>query len=357
MDLVAVTLPGYERAMSSLSLLDCEAVTAVGDCAAQVASSIRAGIQRQTGSSFIGLDGNPLVLASVPESWLPVLNVASLSPQHGRALRLLTLALAELDHRQALPPDAAIILVLPPFTSVGDEERFHQLMTQRMPGTSSPRRIEILTGDAVTGIQALVRAGEWLAAGASRVVIAAADSCGDPRQLLAVRPFPLRTTEAEGTVLGDGAVVLVIGPQVADTVVIAGVGVVDEPADLQERQPRLATALTAAIQLATAPAPAEPAAFVFSGSAGHPIEVIEYGLVTARLHPLLSNEARMIAARDHHGYLGPASALLGLAIAHGGYRRGWLSGHGLVIAYAHGQRAVCSLKLPATVPDDPAVRG
>ena len=331
-----------------MSVYDCAAVTAVGGCAAQVAASIRAGIQRLCSSSFVGLNGHPLILAQVNDQWLPPLEVSKLSTQHGRAIRLLVLALTEIAERKSVPANVEMILALPSFTAQNEEAHFRGVLTNACSSIGLSPQLEIFTGDSVAGLRALQRAGERISQGTPQILVGGAESCLDPRVLLSTRTPPLRTEESSGIVLGEGAAFVVLGPRMPNMVQISGVGIAHEPNDLAERQPRIASSLASAIQTAMEDAGPLRVSFVCSGSSGRTEDVQEFGIIQARLHTRFTEKVRVIEPVKNHGYLGPVSALVGVIVAWGGFQRKWLSGEGLILAAEHGQRGCCWISVPKT---------
>lgn len=221
----------------------------VGLSADAASLAVRAGVVRKAELPYCDDAGRPIVGS----------HLAQLDKHHpdGRWFHLLAYALEDLagTTRYRLQ-DAKWLCVIPSrareasATSADLAKRLGAWLGFERPLTG----LEILSGDARSGVRALARARELISQGeAPAVLVCASDSLVSPRRLLELSRASRLLTEdnSDGVIPGEAAACLLLTPHSAEALgAIRGIGFGREPALLDNDVPLRADGLVAAARSA-----------------------------------------------------------------------------------------------------------
>lgn len=313
-------------------------MTPVGDCAAQTASSVRAGICRYRESSIHNRRFQPMTLALLPEDALPPLapeleTLAGLTSRQIRMLRLAAPALREtlagLDPKERPPLFLGVPEPLPDRPPVVSEAFLDQLVLQAGAGFARERSSLFPLGRAA-GMHALRAGLEALEQGAPAVLVGGVDSYLDL--------YLLGTLDLEGRVLaegvmegfcpGEGAAFLLLRPSSAapGTCLVHPPGLASESGHRYSSEPYKGEALSEAIRAALAPMNGAKVRSVFASLNGESFGAKEWGVAVLRNKAGLEEPFRFEHPAECFGDTGAAIGPLLLGIAAVGLQKGWLAG-------------------------------
>lgn len=334
-------------------------VTAVGDSAAQTATSVRAGISRYRESAVRNARGAPMTLALLPDEALPPLAtplaaVAGLTSRQRRMLRLAAPALREA--LAAAPPGSP-----PPLFLAGPEplegrpppadEAFLDLLHIQARGAFAREGSSVFPSGRAGGFQALAAALEALARGTPSALVGGVDTFLDL--------YLLGTLDREGRVLaegvldgfcpGEGAGFLLLSPEPAPgAAFLHPPGLAAEPGHRYAQEPYRGDGLAQAIALALAPVEGRPVPTVFGSLNGESLGAREWGVSVLRNRAGLAPDFRFEHPADCFGDVGAAFAptLAGLAAL--GLARGYRRGPALVwCSSEHELRGAACVSVPS----------
>ena len=324
-------------------------VTSVGDCAAQTASSVRAGICRYEESAVYNRRFRPMTLALLPEDALSPLaeelQPASLTARQIRMLRLATTAMAEalapLPEGRKVPLFLAAPEPLPERPAVVDAGFLDQLLVQ----TASAGRID-------RARSALFPTGR---AGGLEALAAALDSLDEDQVSFALVGgletfldlYLLATLDVESRVLadgvmngfapGEGAGFLLLGSErareAASTplrVRVGRPGLAEEAGHRFSEEPYRGDGLADAVGAALATSDALPVATVLSSLNGENFGAKEWGVASLRHAGELGDVHTMEHPADCFGDVGAAFAPILIGLGAIGMSKGYLPGPCLV---------------------------
>lgn len=333
--------------------------TPIGDCVAQTATSVRAGISRYKESSIYNKRFEPMTLALLPEEALPPLNDAlaalpGLTACQSRMLRLADLALKDLG--EALPKHQPIPLLLAGPEPLPDRppaittDFLGQLAVQT--GIHLDEKFsQIFASGRAGGLEALKAAQALLAQGHDTVLVGGVDSYLDL--------YLLGTLDQDNRVLapgimdgfcpGEGAGFLLLGcertlPSTGTKPLarLSPPGLAEESGHRYSQQPYkgdgLAQAFTQALQSGE-----PPVRSVLCSLNGENFGVKEWGVAYMRNKENFAEGFRLLHPADGFGDIGAAFAPVLIGLVAWGIQQGTLQGPALVwCASEHALRgAVC----------------
>lgn len=336
-------------------------VTPVGDCVAQTASSVRAGINRYQESSVYNKRFQPMTLALLSEEDLPPLNDVvgnslGLTSRQIRILRIVDSAIKEV--LQSLPADAEVPLYLagpeplfdrpPALTS----DFFDHLINETNVPIDRAASILFPTGRA-GGLLALQTAIEFLNQNdAEHVLIGGVDSYLD----LAL----LATLDAEDRVLAEGAMdafapgegcgfILLCSDRIRDkqlpkpSTAVYPPGIALESGHRYSDQPYKGDGLAGAIATAVENVNGLPIKTVFASLNGESYSAKEWGVACTRSSSAFDIDFRLEHPADCFGDIGAACGPVLLGLAGIGIRKGYYQNPALIWCSSEGPQraAVC----------------
>lgn len=342
-------------------------VTPVGGCAAQTASSVRAGISRYQESPVYNKRFAPMTLALVPEEALPPLAdplVAQpgLTARQARMLRLAQPALAEA--LESLPAEAAA----PPLLLAGPEalpgrppavsEAFLEHLAAQCGLCFDPERSRLFATGRAGGFEAAAAALELLAEGvADHVLLGGLDSYLDLYVLgiLDRDDRVLAEGVMDGFAPGEGAAFLLLASDSArekaggDPVArLQPPGLAEEPGHRGSDQPYRGDGLAEAVAQALAAQADGPVRTVLGSLNGENFGAKEWGVAALRSQGALDPDFRFEHPADCFGDTGAAAGLLLIGLAALALRAGTLPGPCLAWASSEGApRAAACVSLAA----------
>lgn len=233
-----------------------EAVTPVGESAAETALLLRAGVRNVSASHFVDGHGERIVSCRCP-GLPPTLS------GNARLVVLASLALQRLAAKVTVPPSPSLLLALPERMAVADNglaltaegEAFVADLAQQLPDGWSGTSIECFPFGRAGGALALRRAVALIGEGAF-VVWGGVDSHHDWAVLHALEQADrlLTLENLDGLRPGEGAAFAVLGPPSADAdVAILGLGLAREPHPVSGNEPSIAAGLRSALDAAVSP--------------------------------------------------------------------------------------------------------
>lgn len=320
-------------------------MTPVGDCAAQTAASVRAGICRYAESEIVSSRFEPMKLALLPEAALPPLDPVpgGWSDRQARMLRLALPALAEA--LGPLPKGRKVPLLLAgPETLPGQPAALPDgFLAVLLESAVAAGRVDagasrLLPTGRAGGLQALGEALALLQKGVTQyALVGGVDSWFDEDLL--------RSLDEQGRVLADGVMdgfapgegagfVLLCADaarkdQRAARVRVHAPGLADEPGNRHGREPYRGEGLAAAVAAALVGSSA-PVASVWSSLNGENLGAREWGVAALRRAGGLAPDHGFEHPADCFGDLGAAFAPVLIGLAALGLQRGHVAGPALV---------------------------
>lgn len=237
-----------------------------------------------------------------------------------------------------------------------DESRAHWLAAiaaQALGDGSTASRIMVVRGGAPAGARALALARELLHADAAlAVVVCSVDSLLDARSLLwLARAQALRgVRRSDGVIPGEAAVALLLRPSPGggQALLVAGLGVGDEPSDRNVQLPRRADGLVTAIRTAIEEAglPLHELDWRLASGARTSVELKEHTLALTRILRERIDNLPLWLCAETLGDVGTAAGLVAIAWAHDAGLRGYLPGQAALATAAarSGERAAVVLR-------------
>lgn len=302
-------------------------VCPLGVGARQLSASFRTGLSAYRESPVVGRNGEPHVMALVPDSALPPLEpeleAETLPDRERRMLRLSGLALRQTTASSSGRP-CPLFLALPrPEEPAPPRERdfWERLAIQAAtPLNVAPSRVYELGRAA--GAFALKGALAALAEGHERVLVGGVDTCLDLKLLarLDEERRLLGSDVMDGFVPGEGAAFLMVtrGRPSSQTapVVIRAVGTAEDPGHRYSEQPALGAGLSAALDDAASIYGELPVVRTcFAGLNGENFGGKEWGVANIRHHGLFDPALAFEHPADSFGDAGAATIPLLLALA------------------------------------------
>lgn len=323
-------------------------MTPVGDCAAQTATSVRAGISRYRESPIYNRSFNPMTLALLPEKALPPLDdilarMPGVTSRQARMLRLAAPALREtlqlLGDGEGLPLFLAGPEPLPDRPPPVSEAFLDQLIAQS--GVLFDRQASRIfpTGRA-GGLQALEAAVDALDQGRREcVLVGGVDSYLDL--------YLLGTLDMEGRVLAEGVMdgfcpgegagfLLLATPEglaahgLEPLAFVSPPGLAAEPGHRYSEEPYRGDGLGQAVALAFERGSGEPVRTVFGSLNGENFGAKEWGVAQLRNSAAFAEGFRFEHPADCFGDLGAAFAPVLTGLAALGMKRSYLPAPALV---------------------------
>jgi len=340
--------------------------TPVGDCAAQTATSVRAGISRYASSSILNRRLEPMTLALLPNDSLPPLVeplalLSELTPRQERMLPIADVALR--DVLDGVPSTARPPLFLagpeaiPGLPPQIDQRFLDHLLTQ----TEAPIDREasrLLPGGRAAGLQAVGAALELLEAGGRELVLAGGVDSHLETDVLALLDREERVLAAEvldGFAPGEGAAFLLLGTRAAAErlgieapAVVHAPGLAMEPGHRYSEAPYLGTGLAQAVADALAGASRPPVRTVFSTMNGESFWVKEWSVAYSRSANGFAPDFRLEHPAECFGDTGAAAGPILAGLAARGLGDGTVAGPVLVCASSeHAARAALLVTMGA----------
>ncbi len=327
--------------------------TAVGDSAAQTASSVQAGISRYQDSPVINRRFEPMVLALIPDDVLPPLHDDLIdepfTSRQARLLRIGGLALAEVTPSLGDPANTPVLIAAPepiddrppPVT----DATLGQLRIQSDVAFDLARSA-VFPGGRASGMEALDAALKLLDQGAADSVLVGGIDTYLDLMLLA-------TLDAEGRVLADGVMdgfapgegagfLLIARPgsqlagQLPTIAEICPPALAQEPghrySDEVYRGEGLAEAATAALETLDG----DQVRTVISGMNGENLGAKEWGVTSMRNAAAFAENHLFEHPADCFGDTGAAAAPLLIALASMGMAEGYLPSPSLILCSSDG---------------------
>jgi 3-oxoacyl-[acyl-carrier-protein] synthase-1 len=308
-------------------------MTAVGDCAAQTATSVRAGVSRYQESPMFNRRSAPMIQALLPEEALPPLKdeIAAMPGLTSRQIRLLRLAgPAVQEATQTCPLDGPIPLflstpeILPGHSQVISPSFFDYLEAQAEIQIDRPECRGVATGRA-GGLHLLQAALACLSKGKHDYVLLGGVDTYFSLSLLA-------ELDGEDRVLADGVMdgfcpgegagfILLCSNRVRDAhppqprVWVHPPGIANEPGHRYSDRPYLGEGLSSAIGQAVMAMEDKKIGTVYSTLNGENFGAKEWGVSLMRNSDAFKEDHRLEHPADCYGDIGSASAtvLMGLA--------------------------------------------
>lgn len=316
-------------------------MTPIGDCAAQTASSVRAGICRYRESSIMNRRFRPMTLALLPDEALPALAEGladrGLTTRQARMLRLAGPALREAC--ESLEERVPLFLATP--EPHGDRPAPFEAGSLELLAIQAGECGARIDRDAsrvfplgrAGGLHALAAALEALAAGAPAVLVGGVDSHLDLHLLgtLDLEERVLAEGVMDGFCPGEGAAFLLLRPAEggASGCLVHPPGLASETGHRYSSEPHRGEALAEALRAALAALGGKPAHTVLASLNGESFGAKEWGVAVLRNRAGLADPFRLEHPAEGYGDAGAATAPLLLGIAAIGLRRGWLEGPAL----------------------------
>lgn len=329
-------------------ILNVGMITPVGDCVAQTAASVRAGICRHGESAVYNKHFNPMTLALLPEDALPPLKkeLAELSGLTGRQIRMLRLAgsalkeaLKVLPFKDPLPLFLAGPEPLPDRPPPVTEDFLDHLVLQSEANIDQKSSLFFPSGRAA-GMEALDKALDTLEAGTSPyVLLGGVDTFLDLYLLgtLDLEDRVLSEGVMDGFVPGEGAAFLLLASEGARQewsdgpyAWIHAPGIAAEPGHRFSQEPYRGDGLAQAIGSALENGDGEPVRTVLASLNGENFGAKEWGVATLRNSSRLGDPLRMEHPADCFGDTGAAMGPLLMGLAALGMQKGYLPGPCLV---------------------------
>lgn len=362
---------GARRADAGVAITGIGLRTAVGDCAAQSYTSVRAGINRfQTwpvaGGGGDAEDGAATVSSIVGEP-------AGDWAERARLLAIDTVQEALFDAALYTPADLqssygrnaiAALVALPSADRAGvgaaSLSAFEEGARTHCIVELQAEDVGFLPHDHAAGVMALARAGEKLRSGEVDVAVVVGVDCllvGSTLQGYLAAGKLKTDTQPSGLIAGEGAAVLVLEREAAARKRGAAIyGLVDGTATAREEIPFDGPDPTRAEGLGEAMhavlADRDPAAFgdVLTDLNGERGRFQEWGLIEVRCLHVLQDGWRRHHPADCVGDLGAATGVFLLAVGAGLLRWGHALRGGVLVSTAspHGERACAALVQAAT---------
>ena len=340
-------------------------VTPVGGCAAQTASSVRAGISRYQESPVYNKRFASMTLALVPEEALPPLAEPlaaepGLTARQTRMLRLAQPALVEA--LESLPAEAAP----PPLLLAGPEglpgrppamtEAFPEHLSAQSDGSFDLDQSRLFATGRAAGFEAAAAALDLLAEGTTDyVLLGGIDSYLDLYLLgtLDLEDRVLAEGVMDGFAPGEGAAFLLLGSDDArekagETAAIhlSPPGLAEEPGHRGSDQPYRGDGLAEAVALALAAHEDGPVRTVLGSLNGENFGAKEWGVAALRNQTSLDPDFRFEHPAECFGDTGAAAGPLLIGLAALALRAGTLPGPCLAWGAAEGaQRAAACVSL------------
>lgn len=323
-------------------------MTPVGDCAAQTASSVRAGISRYQESSIHNKRFDPMTLALLPEENLPPLNedLAALSGLTSRQMRMLRLAHpALLESLESLPDGVSLPLLLAGPEPMADcppvmtEALLDHLITQTEAPVNRDNSAIFPTGRA-GGLAALQAALVILEQGEQEyVVVGGVDTYLDLYLLstLDMEDRVLANGVMDGFCPGEGAGFLLLCleqvKQKQNIEALAKIhppGLADEEGHRYSDQPYKGDGLAETMNTAIANASPPPIRAVLASLNGENFGAKEWGVAMMRNQSAFDESFKLEHPAEYFGDTGAAVGpiLIGLAVI--GMNKGHISDPALV---------------------------
>jgi 3-oxoacyl-[acyl-carrier-protein] synthase I len=320
-------------------------VSAAGGTALQTATTVRAGINMYAPRNAKG-EGEPVVMALLPDEWLPPLHaqlaVPSTPDREARLLRLAAPALGEcLSNLPGLRPPPLFLALPepPPGLSPLAGDRFLDLLAVQAPGGFDRARSHAFAGGRAAGFAALHTSLHEIAAGSDYAIVGGIDTYLDPEVLT--------TLELEGRLIAEGATdafapgeaagFLLLGSAAAvERDGLSSIGFVHQPAAGVEPghrysdEPYRGEGLAAAVAAAIASGPGVPVRTVLCSLNGESLGAKEWGVAALRSRPGFADDVRMFHPADCFGDAGAATAPMLIGLAAIGMQRGYLEPPSLV---------------------------
>ena len=314
-------------------------VTAVGGCAAQTASSVRAGISGYQESSICNKRFEPMTLALVPEEVLPPMaeeltGAAGLTTRQVRMLRLADPALQEALTLLPAGPSPPLFLAVPetvPKRPPAVTETFLDnlaIQTQQRFDRATSR---LFPAGRAAGFAAITAAIERLAQERQDyVLVGGVDSYLDLYLLgtLDMAGRVLARGVMDGFAPGEGAAFLLLGSERArqtlgldQAVFVHTPGIASEAGHRYSDQPYKGEGLAEAVSLALAANRSGPIRTVLAGLNGENFGAKEWGVAAIRNQPALDPDFRFEHPAECFGDTGAAVAPILVALAAIGLRK------------------------------------
>ncbi|MFQ5503534.1 MAG: beta-ketoacyl synthase N-terminal-like domain-containing protein [Planctomycetota bacterium] len=319
-------------------------ITPVGDCAAQTAASVRAGICRYRESSVYNKRFMPMTLALLPEDILAPPHAELLAPgltsRQIHMLRLAGAALAEALETLPAPGEPPPLFLAGPEsreeTPAVDESFLNHVATQAGCTLDLQASKVFVTGRA-GGIEALSAAMDELDRGRKYALVGGVDSCRDLSMLAAWdrEDRVLAPGVPDGFVPGEGACFLLLGspkPTTGNTpnVLIRSPGIADEPGHRYSAEPHTGDGLDRAIRLALQANGVAPIRTVLCSLNGESLGGREWGVAALRSASSFADPLRVEHPADCLGDIGAAFGPLLVGLAAVGVEGGYIQGPALV---------------------------
>jgi hypothetical protein len=233
-----------------------EAVTSLGESAAETALMLRAGLNNVAPSRFIDAKGQRVMMCWAPAVQPDILGIE-------RAAALSHLALARLEEAIEFSRPATLLLALPEryashetnFKLETEGLKFLKVLRAGLPQSLESIDIEVFPFGRAAGVLALPRALELVDEG--KVVIwGGVDTFYDWTMLEALERANrlLNVDNVDGVRPGEGAAFIVLGPADApDAIRLLGFGTGREPNPVGSEESCRSAGLTAALESALAP--------------------------------------------------------------------------------------------------------
>jgi len=330
-------------------------MTAVGDCAAQTAASVRAGISRYRESSIYNRRFQPMTMALLPEEALPPLNeeLAKTPGLTSRQIRMLRLAEPAL--KEAVRPIPSIEQV-PLFLAAPEArpERPHpvtdafldHLRIQVDVPFDRGRSAVFPTGRA-GGLQALEAAIAFLdEEEEGYALVGGLDSYLDLYLLASLdqEDRVLADGIMDGFAPGEGAAFLLLASERAleageatPVGFVSSAALAEEPGHRYSDEPYKGEGLAEAIAVALEPADGEPIQTVLASLNGENYGAKEWGVAALRNSASLDPEHAFEHPADCFGDTGAAAGPLLLGLAAIGMNKGYLADPSLVWCSSEGE--------------------
>lgn len=293
----------------------------------QLSASFRAGLSAYRESPVVGRNGEPHVMALVPDVALPPLkpelDAETLTDRERRMLRLSGLALSQTAaSASGRPCPLFLALPRPEEPAPARERDFSQRLTVQ---AATP--LDLTNGRAyelgrAAGAFALKGALAALAADHERVLVGGVDSCLDLRLLLRLDEERrlLGTDVMDGFVPGEGAAFLMLTRKRPSSqrvpIVIRAVGTAEDAGHRYSEQPALGAGLSAALDDAVSAHGKLPVVRTcFAGLNGESFGSKEWGVASIRHHALFDPALTFEHPADGFGDAGAATIPLLLALA------------------------------------------
>jgi 3-oxoacyl-[acyl-carrier-protein] synthase I len=317
-------------------------VTAVGLSAAETAASVRSGTARFADTTIFDKQGEPFVMAEVPEDGLPELAdelaKEGLTSREARMIRLAAAALGEcLKSLPAKEQPPGLSLALPEHETTRPLE--HRVFLERLGRQTGwpfdPKCSEASHRGRAGSLAAIGHASEPIRMGRARFTIAGGVDTYHDLYVLGTLDLEQRVKSAanlDGFIPGEGAAFLLLADRRAASdagllpwAAVSSVAQAAEPGHLYSTEPYRGDGLALAVQqLVQSGAAREPIREVYSSMNGENYWAKEWGVARIRSSAAFDPAHGMHHPADSFGDLGAVSgpALVGLGALgiNGGYR-------------------------------------